>query len=316
MSPHLYVFVSNVKNTPCFYYNMAAVTWQDALDILVGKINGWFSHLMEMLPNIILALIVLVVSFLIGRIVRRLVIKAGRHVKNKALNRLLSTFIFILVLLGGLIVALAVLQLEKTVTSLLAGVGIIGLALGFAFQDIAANFMSGMIIALQRPFKNGDLVGIQEYFGRINNISLRTTEMTTLDGLNVIIPNKMMVENAMINYTATKERRVDLEVGVSYGDDLVKVEKVTKKALRTVKGSDKKRPAEVFFKEFGDSSINLLARFWITESEQIPYLAARSDAVIAIKHAYDKAGITIPWPIRTLSFDVKGGQGLQDVLKK
>lgn len=295
---------------------MFGVTWQQAVDILVLKIGSWITGILNALPNFILAIIVFCIAFIIGKILKKVVLHASKKTNNQALARLFGTTVFVAVLIGGLMVALSVLQLQKTVTSLLAGVGIVGIALGFAFQDIAANFISGIIIAVQRPFKTGDLIKTNEYFGSVQHISLRTTELVTLDGLNVVMPNKMVLENPLTNYTKTNDRRVDFEVGVSYAEDLAKVEKITIGALKKVKGRDSKKEPEVLYNKFADSSINFTARLWITDARQTPYLRAQSDAILEIKKAYDKASITIPWPIRTIDFGIKGGVPLSKAMKK
>lgn len=151
--------------------------------------------------------------------------------RNKAVINLLRTITFVLVLAVGLFVSLGVLQLEKTVTSILAGAGVIGLALGFAFQEIASNFVSGIFIAFQGPYQIGDIVKIDSFFGEVSKISLRTTSILTFEGLEVLIPNKDMFTKPFINYTKSPDRRLDLSVSVSYGDDLDLVERVIKKAL-------------------------------------------------------------------------------------
>ena len=218
-------------------------------------------------------------------------------------------------LVVGLFVALGVLGLDKTVTSLLAGVGIVGLALGFAFQDIAANFMSGLILSFRHPFRVGHLVQTQGFMGVVADISLRTTVLRQLTGEHVRIPNKDVLGNPLINFSAAGERRVDLEVGVSYGEDLERVREVALRAVESVAPRRQERPVELFYEGFGDSSIDFVVRFWIDFARQPDYLAARSAAVIAIKQAFDREGITIPFPIRTLDFAAVGGTTLPDALR-
>ena len=118
---------------------------------------------------------------------------------------------------------LSILQLDKAVTSILAGAGIIGLALAFAFQDIAANFISGIFISFRKPIKLGDVVKINDYMGKVEQINLRDTIILTFQGQMVIIPNKDVFQSPIENYSLLGRRRLDLVVGVSYGDDLEKV---------------------------------------------------------------------------------------------
>jgi small conductance mechanosensitive channel len=183
------------------------------------------------------------------------------------------------------------------------------LALGFAFQDIAANFMSGFIMALYRPFEVNDLVEVADKKCRVVRVELRATEVETLDGLSILVPNKAIFQNPIINYTRTRFRRMDLSMGASYGDDMEKVRSTVLAAVRDVPKRDPEREPELFFDSFGDSSINFQLRIWLLESTQPVYMAARSEAMIAIKKAFDREGITIPFPIRTLDFGAGGVGG-------
>ncbi len=227
-----------------------------------------------------------------------------------SLRDLFATIIKFSIIVCGLFIALGVLNLDKTVTSLLAGVGVIGLALGFAFQDIAANFVSGIMIAVKQPFRVGDIIEINDNHGYVKKIGLRTTKIRTFQGIEILIPNKDLFTNALKNYTDTKERRIDLACGVSYGDDLEKVAKVVEQALMDIPGRIQDRDPQVMFYEFGGSSINFNARIWIEFNKQFDYTKAKHDVIIAIKKALDANDIAIPFPIRTLDFDIKGGENL------
>jgi Small-conductance mechanosensitive channel len=202
------------------------------------------------------------------------------------------------------------------VTSLLAGAGIVGLALGFAFQDIAANFMAGIYLSVRRPFRRGHIVETQDYFGTVHEVNLRWTEIYSQQGQLVLIPNKHVFENPIMNYSALGRRRVDLKVGVSYGEDLARVKEVAVQAIEGVSTRLPERPVDLYFEEFGESSIDLVVRFWVNFSKQPDYLEARSEAIQRLKTAFDQAGIVIPYPVRTLDFGVKGGERLTEVLEE
>ena len=285
---------------------MKNVDFKNSLVILGNKIELWYENSINIIPNLVAAFLVLLIFIVIGKIIKKL---SGRLLpkitKNKSVINLLQTMIYAFIMLLGLFVSLEILNLEKTVTSILAGAGVIGLALGFAFQEIASNFVSGVFIAFRRPYKLEDIVEIDDYFGKVTDINLRTTSITTFQGLEVLIPNKYMFTKPFINLTTTPHRRIDIAVGVSYSDDLEKVEKVTKEALQEINERVKDRPIEVYFNEFGASSINLSARVWINYPKNQAYLRATHEAIILIKKAFDKNKISIPFPIRTL--DVNGG---------
>lgn len=273
-----------------------------AYDLIVNKLSGWLNELVRMLPNILLAAIVLVLGLFLARTVRnvakKLIAKISHH---STLNNLLASIIYITFVGIAIFVVLSILQLDKAVTSILAGAGIIGLALAFAFQDIAANFISGVFISFRRPIRIGDVVKIGDYMGKVHEINLRDTIISTFQGQMVIIPNKNVFQNPIENYSLLGKRRLDLSVGVSYDSDLEEVERITLAALTQIKGlTDDK--ITMGYKEFADSSINYVVRIWINNPEQFEYWAVQHAVIIAIKKAYDHHNISIPFPIRTLDF--------------
>ncbi|HEY9420627.1 MAG TPA: mechanosensitive ion channel family protein [Thermoanaerobaculia bacterium] len=288
-----------------------------AWELLSGKVMGWGRGFVLLLPNILVSLAVLIGFWLVAKLVRNVLLRLLRRVSHsEQVNRILASSVFLLLLAIGTFVALGILGLQKTVTSLLAGAGIITLALGFAFQDIAANLMAGIYLSVQRPFRPGHIIETKDFFGVVKRIHLRWTEIRTQQGQVVLIPNKQVFENPIMNYSSTGQRRVDLRLGVSYGDDLEKARRI---AMRAVEGVSTRLPdkeIELFYEEFGESSINFVVRFWIEFSRQPDFLAAQSEAIERIKKAFDEAGISIPFPIRTLDFAVKGGEKLSEALEE
>lgn len=285
----------------------------ELLEDVFEKLVGWLEGFVVMLPNLLVALLVVVFAWLASkwasRAIERLLM---RITSNRPISGLMGTVGRLAVILIGVFFALGLLNLEKTVTSLLAGVGVIGLALGFAFQDIAANFMSGLMMALNRPFRVDDQVEIAGHFGRIKSVELRATSIETLDGLSLLIPNKDVFQNPIINYTRTPARRLEIAVGTGYADDMEKVEEVVREAVQDLPGRDTSKDVEVLFEEFGGSSINSSVLVWLESSDQMSYRKARSAGLKAIKKAIDDAGLNIPFPIRTLDFgaDPVGGVSL------
>jgi len=286
------------------------------LQELVDKLEGWLAGIILMLPNFVAAVVVVVLAGLVARGVRRGIRGIlGRSATTPTVSNLMATVGYLAVLAIGVFIALGILGLDTALTSLLAGVGIIGLALGFAFQDLASNFIAGVLLAIRRPFVEGDLIEHDDHFGIVTEINLRSTRLRTLQGQVVIIPNADVFTNAVINYS-TGERRVDLQCGVAYGDDLERTREVVLTAVRELDGVNADREIDFYFEEFGDSSIDFVVRFWIVFARQPDFLEARSEAIIAIKKALDGAGLTIPFPIRTLDFGVVGGERLDEVLPK
>ncbi|MFP4376018.1 MAG: mechanosensitive ion channel family protein [Spirochaetales bacterium] len=287
-------------------------SFENIAEQLTEKINGWIESFITTLPNLVVAVVVVVAFGLLSLLVKRLAqTTLTRFSNNHQIALLLATIARLAIVAVGLFIALEILALEKAVTSLLAGVGVVSLALGFAFQDMAANFVAGVVMALRRPFKEGDLVEVVESRGHVQRVTLRSTELETLDGLSIIVPNKNIFQNTIINYTRTDNRRMDVMVGTAYGDDMSGVRRVVVDAVRDVPYRLESRDVELFFEAFGSSSINLVVRIWLNQADELSYLEARSEAMISIKAALDNAGYTIPFPIRTLDFGAAAVGGEQ-----
>ena len=290
---------------------------QEMVSLVNDKLYGWLETLISHLPDFGLAVVVLILFWLIAKGVRSGVFRAlSRTSQNHAVNRLIATAAFLALVGAGVFFALGIMDLDKTVTSLLAGAGILGLALAFAFQDAAENLVSGVTISISQPFRVGDFIETNGFLGTVEDISLRSTAVRRPQGQLVLIPNSTVFKNPMINYTETSDRRVDLEVGVSYADDLETAKRVAIAALDGLEGRNVERDAELFYTGFGGSSIDFVIRFWLTDAYQGSFMAARSEAIQRIKTAFDREGVSIPFPIRTLDFGIEGGKSLKEMLPR
>ncbi len=291
--------------------------FEEIYDDVAGKLTTWVGTFVEMLPNLVVALLIVVLFWVVARFSCSATDRAlARMNTHQAARSLISRFVRVGVLAGGIVVALGVMNLDKALASILAGAGIIGLALGFAFQDLAGNLIAGIGLAVNQkwPFKIGDIVETNDTFGVVEQVHLRTSIIRTLDGKVVVLPNKNIYQNQVVNYSASGQRRVDVACGVSYGDDLERVRSVAASALGGLKERDDSRDVEIFFDAFGDSSISFVGRFWVEYRKQQDFLAARSNAIVALKQAFDDNDIMIPFPIRTLDFGIRGGEALSDAL--
>lgn len=290
---------------------------EDGYNLILEKLESWLSTTIEMLPNLAVALLVIIIFYVVSKVIKKYSGKLLLKVTtNKTVVSLAQTILGVLVLGAGTFIALGILNLDGTVTSLLAGAGILGLALGFAFQDIAANFISGILLSIRHPFGIGDIIETNDYYGTVQKLNLRNTIVKTPQGQFVYIPNKEVYENPFTNFTKTGERRVDLQCGVSYGDDLNKVKKIATEAISTIEGIDKEKEVEFYYEEFGGSSINFVVRFWVDFKKNPDFWGPRSNAIVSLKQAFDENDIMIPFPIRTLDFGIRGGEKLNSMLQK
>ena len=274
-----------------------------AYTLVSEKLEDWINTAIKMLPNLMVAILVLLAFVIFGKLLKRLFNKIFQRITdNASLQTLLSSILYITIISIGAFIALSILQLDGAVTSLLAGAGVIGLALGFAFQEIASNFIAGSMMSIRKPFKPGDLIKTNDFFGKVLHIHLRTTELQTMEGQLILIPNAEVFKKPIINYSQLGKRRIDISVGVTYDTDLPFAKKVTREAIEKITGIEKDN-ITIFFTEFGDSSINFTVRYWMPfGNKQFEYLGKQDEGIIAIKKAFDANGITIPFPIRTLDF--------------
>ena len=285
-----------------------------AYHLIYHKIITWLDDFVKMLPNILLSAIILVIGIYIAKLFKKIAKNLIQRVSdNRGLNNLFTSVIYIFFIGVTIFTVLSILQLDTAVTSILAGAGIIGLALAFAFQDIASNFISGIFISFRRPLRVGHIVKVSTYYGKVEEINLRDTILLTFQGQKVIIPNKNVFQNPIENYSELGKRRLDLNIGVSYGEDLQKVKDVTLEALKGMDNLDTDEEITMFYQEFGGSTINFVLRLWINTPEQPIYLKVGSEAIMRLKIAYDKNDIMLPFPTTTLDFGAKGGLPLADV---
>lgn len=288
------------------------------LELIKNKISNWIDQGIELLPNLIVGIFVLIIFYFLAKLIRKLSFKfIGRLIDPNSSLNLIGNLISTVVFVTGIFIVLELLQLSKAVTTLLAGAGILGLALSFAFQDIAQNFVSGILLIIRKPFRVGHIIKTNEFFGIVSDIDLRNTVIKTFEGQDVLIPNRKVFENPIINYSLSGNRRIDLAVGISYGEDLNKVEQVTKEAVLSIPEILKKFDILFNYEEFGNSSINFKVRFWIKyDKGHQEYLAGLHNSIMAIKKAYDENDIMIPFPIRTLDFGIKDGKTLTEILQE
>ena len=210
--------------------------------------------------------------------------------KFSALVIYLITFIFLLGVFG------------VPLNSIGAAVGLIGLGVSFALKDLIANFISGMFILINRPFKIGDQIEVKGQEGTVRDIRVRATDVKTYDGRKMIVPNSVLYNNIVVNNTAYSQRRFEVIVGISYEDDIKQARELAEDALNESESTEKYPEPQVLVKDLGDSSIGLRLWGW-TSSERADVMNTTSEVTELIKNKFDENGIEIPFPIRTVIMD-------------
>ncbi len=247
--------------------------------------------------SFVVNVLVAVLLLLIGSHVIRLSTRATHKALQKTgrVNTLLQNFLCSVVnKIGWILLAMIVVQrLGVNIAPLIAGLGVTGFILGFAFQETLGNLASGMMIAINQPFKVGDYVAVGGIEGSVMELNMMAATLTTGDYKKVVVPNKVIWGAAITNYTAMDKRRVDMAIGIAYGVDIGKARQIALDVMRShpLVLSGPAPIVEVL--SMGDSAVNLVMRPWTKPEDYWTVLFAVNQAV---KEAFDKNGIEIPFP--------------------
>lgn len=272
------------------------------IDTVVRSLKDILASAVKIFPAIIAALIIIMLTRYAAQFTRNLADKIGkRALDSKSLQLLLRKTAFISTWIFGIVLACVVAFPGLRLGDIIATLGLGSVAVGFAFQDIFKNFLSGILILIQRPFRIDDQIIIGDYEGTVKQIDIRATEICTYGGEKILIPNSEVFMSAVRVRTAYGYRRTDLAVGVDYNTSLPEARQILQRTIEGVDGVLDDKAPEIDLVAFGDSSIDFIVRYWTNPRQ--PYVRQiQTKAILAIKEALDAAGIGIPYPIRTLYF--------------
>ncbi|WP_338868261.1 mechanosensitive ion channel family protein [Spirosoma sp. SC4-14] len=277
--------------------------FSQAPELIYAELSLWIRNAIRYIPKVAVAVLVLVLFTLLSRWLSRWVIRGlNRFSTNISLINLTGAVMRVFTMAVGMFVALSVLGLDKTVTSLLAGAGVLALAIGFAFQDLTTNFISGAMIAFARPVQVGDIVETNGFTGKVLDIKLRSIVIDNGKGQTVELPSKDVFQKPIINYSRIGHRRIEVTAGISYIDDLSKAQQIAIEAVRGLPFVLQDQPIELHYRNFGDANIQFVLWFWIKSAGGSPPVAL-SEAIIAIKKAFDEHRILTVFAWQT--FDLK-----------
>ena len=265
---------------------------------LSQALEDLLSSLVLFLPNLVVSLVIFVLTLIGAGLVSKLLKKGlqRRHV-SKETELFLAQIVRWTILVLGTVSALQ--QIDFDLTAFVAGLGIVGFTVGFALQDVSKNFVAGLLLLLQQPFCIGEAVKVSEFSGKVENITLRTTEIRTWDGVLVSIPNADVFTTPIINYSRTPRRRAELAAGVSYDSDLEFVRQTALKTVSEIPGVMADPAPKVVYNNLGASTVDLTLYYWVDLS-QAGFLDAKDAGITEIKEAFEQAGIEMPYPTQTL----------------
>ncbi len=282
---------------------MKDFSFQESIQGIWTKLNGWLDSLITMLPNFILAVIVFIAFIFIAKYAGLLFDRIFRkQIKQASIRMMVVKVLKAIIILIGFFFALSILNLNTILTSVLAGAGVAGLAIGLALQGTLNNTFSGLILSFLPELQIGDWVETNGFAGTVTEINLRSITVKQSDNNYVIIPNGKIIEEPFKNFSRTPRSRIFVSCGVAYASDLEMVRDLTLETIRNNFPQRGNEEVEFMYQEFGDSSINYVVRFWADATKNRDILVAQNKAIIAIKKAYDANDVNIPFPIRTIDF--------------
>lgn len=274
-----------------------------ALEKIADKLSGWGESVILKAPNFILAILVFTLFWFAGKYISHFIKKVLlKKVGQESIKAIMARTTFIVVAIIGFFSALAILDLDKVLTSVLAGAGVVGLAIGLALQGTLHNTFSGFILSFLPNIQIGDWIITNNHEGKVVDINLRSVTIIEADNNAVVIPNSKIIDSPFKNFSGSTRSRIFVECGVGYESDLEFVKKVTVEAIAELFTQKGQEEIEFFYTEFGDSSINYVVRYWANVKNRKDILIAQSEGILAIKKAYNQNNINIPFPIRTLDF--------------
>ena len=253
------------------------ITWQEGVEALLAFLAG----------------------IVLAAVVRRVMVRAIDREGDRHIGRVVGRFISVVIAGVGAVYALGLLGVR--IGPLLGALGVGGIAIAFAAQDILQNFIAGVMLQIRHPFRVGEQIGTGDHEGVVEDVNLRTTVLNTYDGLVVYVPNAEVLKHPIVNYTRTPMSRTSLTVGLPYDVDLQRARKVLLQACLDTEEVQPSPPPEVWVEEFADSSINVAVRYW-HPADIASRWRVRSAVAISLKAALDAADISIPFPQRVLWF--------------
>lgn len=275
---------------------------------LQTTIEAFLTGLGSFLPGFLIGVGGFVVAFFASKLLAR---AAERAVRSQTEDGESVVLVKRIVRWGILVLGaiFAIGSISPDLTAFLAGLGIAGIAVGYGIQDIARNFVAGLLLLIRQPFERGDAVKISDYTGKVMEINLRDTVIQTWDGPTVILANSEVFGNAITNFSTHPLRRRTILIGLGYGQDPDRAMQVFLEAIQDVPGVLDTPAPMIHAEELGNSAIRLAARFWLDQRTH-SLLDVHSNAVLALNRAAERHSIELPYPIQTVQVQRPGDDGV------
>ena len=273
---------------------------------ILARLNAYYHLLLKMLPRLGLAVIVFIAGVVIAAWIARMLrsrLKTRSH--DSLMSGFLSKAVRVALMVVTFLVTLNIAGFSGIAAAILATAGASAVVVGFAFKDIAENFIAGIILAFNRPFQVNDTVRIEDIFGKVKAMEFRYTKMTTFDGRNVYIPNSDVLTKPVYNYTEDGFFRADFLVGIAYENEIDLAKKIIGECFQEDESivKDELHVNFVVEDELAASTVNLKVFFWVrTDDFRRGMLETRGNLIRLVKTRLEANGFNLPADIRELKF--------------
>ena len=279
----------------------ADVSLEAATGEAVGQVQAMIDGVFASLPRVAVAIVVFLLLWLVAVGIRSLIHRVTPGPRDSNIGVVLGRLAYATLLVIGLLVGLVIIFPTFTIGSLLGALGIGGIAIGFAFQDIFQNLLAGILILLREPFRVGDEITSGDYTGTVESIETRATFIRTYDGRRIIIPNSQIYSEPVSVITAYNMIRSQYDVGIGYGDDIDEAKRIALETVKGIQGVMEDPAPDVLTWDLAGSSVNLRVRWW-SDPKRGGVVKLRDEVLRRVSQDLVGAGIDLPFPTQQILF--------------
>ncbi|MGO4999382.1 mechanosensitive ion channel family protein [Oceanisphaera sp. W20_SRM_FM3] len=261
--------------------------------VALERIDAWVDGAIRLLPNLVVAAVLLLIFYGVGLLVRRLIVRQMHRRERDNLGEVLGGFVKWLIFLLGFLLAATIVLPSLKPSDLIAGLGVSSVAIGFAFKDILQNWLAGLLILLRQPFDINDQISINSHEGTVERIETRATIIKTYDGQRIVVPNSDIYTQAVRVLTAHEFRRSEYQVGIGYDDDLDTACALLVAAVSKVAEVEQAPMVEALPWDLAPSWVTIKVRWW-TRSHKADVTQVHAQVIRTIKHTLEEADISMP----------------------
>lgn len=275
------------------------IAMQADLSAATAKLQGMASGFFYQLPNLVFGIIVMALFYVVARLVHAAIRRGFGLRDRRDLGNILGGSAKWAVIIFGVLIVAAIVFPSIHPANILTALGFGSVAIGFALKDILQNWVSGLLILLNQPFRQGDQIVVNGLEGTVEHITSRATVIRTYDARRIIIPNADVYTNPVTVMTAFEMRRDEYDVGIGYGDDVARTLRVLVDALTGIDAIAKDPAPEAIPWELAGSSVNLKLRWW-TKASRADVVSTRGQVILAVRELAAKEGFDLPYPTQVV----------------